>query len=99
MRTNLYEPPWPVPAVDTLEDLHNLIEGRFVYKIKGNERYSAQIRFPNGFRKCSVWYSLEDAKEWIDNNYDRLRALTDAIPTPEADHLGRRHYRLPDHIQ
>lgn len=73
--------------------------GRHVYKIKGNERYSAQIRFPNGYRKAAVFYSLQDAIDWIDNNYNRLLDLTDALPPPQIDVMGRRYAILPPHIQ
>lgn len=97
-RTNFYVPPMPREGV-TIDDLLASMVGKYVHKIKGQERYRAQINFPNGYRKCASLYSIEESCEWINTNYDRLLALTDALPQPQLDEMGYKYHKLPSHIQ
>ena len=49
----------------------NLIVGRYIY-LQKNGRYMAQIKYPQGYQKSGLFYSLEDAVEWVDSNYDKF---------------------------
>jgi hypothetical protein len=71
----------------------------YIYKIPYRvEKYSAYMNFPNGYKKRSTWYSVEDGQEWIDCNYQRLWDLVSRIPEPDLDPMGKKHYRLPPYI-
>lgn len=39
--------------------------GYYIY-LKGNDRFFAQRKYPAGYRKSALFYSLEDARLWID---------------------------------
>jgi hypothetical protein len=42
--------------------------GYYIYKRSDrNERYLAQRKYPIGYRKSALFYSLEDAIVWIDS--------------------------------
>jgi hypothetical protein len=43
-----------------------VIPGHYIYKVKNrNDRYLAQIKYPQGFTRGGLFYSLDDAINWM----------------------------------
>jgi uncharacterized protein YbdZ (MbtH family) len=49
----------------------NFVKGRYIYKTSQNEKYMAQMKYPQGYTKCATLYSLEEAIEFIEGNWTR----------------------------
>jgi hypothetical protein len=59
-----------------MNNLYPGVKGHYIYKIKNRQsKFLAQIKYPQGFSKSGVFYSLEDAITWISNQRDYDRGL------------------------
>jgi len=65
-RTNFYEP---------------YTKGKNIYPLPQG-RFAAQMKFENGYQKSSRFYSVGEARMWIDSNYDEMSALAQTGPGP-----------------
>jgi hypothetical protein len=61
-RSNLYQ-----------DEFGNSIAGRYIYRDKQREKYTAQLKYPEGYCKTGIFYSFEDAVSWIEINYEKYR--------------------------
>jgi hypothetical protein len=47
--------------------------GHYIYKVKNrHDRWFAQIKFPMGFSKSALFYSLEDAIVWMETQAPKI---------------------------
>jgi len=51
----------------------NSVRGRYVYHVKNNNRFVAQCKYPEGYRKTSLWDTVEEAIDWVDSNWDKYK--------------------------
>lgn len=65
-RTNFYQP---------------YTKGKNIYALPQG-RFSAQMKFENGYQKTSRFYTVEESQTWIDSNYDELSDLAKTGPGP-----------------
>lgn len=63
-RTNFYEP---------------YTVGKSIYRIP-QERFVAQMKFVNGYQKSCRFYTMDEARMWIDSNYDEMSELAQTGP-------------------
>jgi uncharacterized protein YbdZ (MbtH family) len=61
-RSNLYQ-----------DEFGNSIAGRYIYRLKNGGKYSANLKYPEGYTKSGIFYSFEDAVEWVENNWEKYR--------------------------
>jgi hypothetical protein len=65
-------------------NLYPGIKGHYIYKIKNRaDRYLAQIKYPMGYSRGGLFYSLDDAINWMQEQraYDTLHPYTPVINT------------------
>jgi hypothetical protein len=48
------------------------IRGRYVYA-RPNQRYSAMCKYPEGYSKSKMCYSLEEAVEFVERDYEKYK--------------------------
>ncbi len=61
-------------------------KGYFIYKKAArNERYTAMKKYPSGFTKSALLYSLEEAIEWINALPESCAALRAGRGEAEAN--------------
>jgi hypothetical protein len=63
-RTNFYEP---------------YTKGKNIYALPQG-RFAAQMKFKNNYQKSRRFYGLEEARVWIDDNYDELAKIAETGP-------------------
>ena len=49
----------------------NIVKGRYIYKNKHKEKYTANMKYPEGYCKSGTFYSFQDAVTWIEGNWTR----------------------------
>ena len=50
----------------------NLVKGRYIYKDEQREKYTAWMKYPEGYCKSGTFYCFEDAVSWIESNWTRF---------------------------
>lgn len=53
--------------------------GKNIYRLP-QQRFTAQMKFKNNYQKSARFYSMGEARNWIDDNYDELSEIADIDP-------------------
>ena len=48
----------------------NAVKGRYIYA-RPNKRFSAMCKYPEGYSKAKMCYSLEEAVEFVERDYEK----------------------------
>lgn len=57
-------------------------QGKAIYRIP-QERFLAQMKFKNNYQKSARFYTLMEARAWLDDNYDELAKIAETGPGAE----------------
>lgn len=76
----------------------NVIKGKYLHLLS-NGRYRAMFYYPEGHQKCKLFYELEEAKTWLDTQWDFYKTgtfydvcLGREVTIQKVSHV---RYRLP----